>query len=196
MAAIFVATISSAQPIIDTDTFPTPKETVFTSLGDEAQQYRFQSFALNDSFDIITFDHVHSSGNIFAHDAFIAPINLGEEPSLIVMQNGNVRVSWGCFACGRYHSISSVTLSLKQDQLHVIGYDHSYADRLYAAVFSCSVNFLTGKAIIQADDIETRHLTTNETTYSVKNLSNVPAPAVCDALDDYDHDFLEKHFDN
>ena len=80
-------------------------------------------------------------------------------------------------------------------QLRVIGFDDSYADRIFAAVITCSVNLLNGDTIVEAIDVEKLNLTTDERSYSLAALPEDPLPQVCrSAYARYDDDFMTRNY--
>lgn len=205
VAAIFAATFvlatslfsvqsSHAQPVFDPDRFPDPREQILVDLNGDGTPDRVLVYALNRSYDILTYELGFGSGSFDEREAFVVPVNMSDSDSLGLSGTGNVVLTWGCFACGRYHSQTSVTLRLENDRFQVIGYDHTHADRIYAAVFSCSVNFITGDAVIEADDIERLTRSTPERSQPLRNYAWQAAPRACDVLDKYDDAFKERHF--
>ncbi|MBT2130561.1 hypothetical protein [Aliiroseovarius lamellibrachiae] len=204
VAAVFAATFVFAQsvfvgagftqPIFDDEAFPKPRQALSTDLDGDGTPDRVLVYALNRSFDILSYELGYGGGDFGEREAFIVPVNLSDFDSLALLPNGNVTLTWGCFACGRYHTHISLTLRLDQDRLQVIGYDQYYADRIYAAVFSCSVNLITGKAVVEADDIEQVLLTTPERATHLQDYRFESTPKACDALRKYDDAFMEEHF--
>ena len=194
-AGIFLATNTQAQPVIDYDAMPTPKQTIQTDLDGDSLLETVSAYALNDHFDVITIRFAEDNGDWDFDSAFIVPINLSDSDSLEAMPNGNLRIHWGCFACGRYHSQSSVVVEARNTDMQVIGYDNIYADRLFAAVITCSVNLLTGDTIVEAMDVEKLNLTTDERSYPLSALSEAPLPQVCStAFERYDDDFMAQNY--
>lgn len=205
VAAVFAATFvfglsissahfSNAQPVFDEDSFPPPREQILVDLDGDGTSDRVLVYALNKSYNILSYELGLSSGGFDEREAFVVPVNMSDSDSLTQSNNGNVILNWGCFACGRYHSQTSLSLRLENGRLQVIGYDHVFADRIYAAVFSCSVNFITGDAVVEADDVELLMLSTPERTQPLRNYDWQAAPRACDALDKYDDAFNEEHF--
>ncbi|MGB0959986.1 MAG: hypothetical protein ACPGVK_07015 [Halocynthiibacter sp.] len=195
VAAIFAATSVFAQPVIDTALFPKPRQVLMLDVNGNGQLDRLSITPLNSTFDVLTYDN-GPPPDFWDESAFIVPINLTDSDSLVAGQNGTFTLNWGCFACGRYHSHEALTLRLQEKKIHVIGYDYHYADRFYAAVMSCSVNFLTGDAIVTADDVETITLTTAERALPLSEYAFETTPEACKALDQFDDAFLKKHFDH
>ncbi len=203
VAAVFAATFvftqslfvdaSFAQPIFEDETFPRPRQQVSIDLDGDGTPDRVLVYALNRSFDILSYELGYGADDFGEREAFIVPVNRSDFDSLALLPNGNVTLTWGCFACGRYHSHTSLTLRLMNDHLQVIGYDHTYADRMFAAVFSCSVNLITGKTIIEADDVERIVLKTPERTTHLKDYDFDSTPKACGALRKYDDAFMEEH---
>ncbi len=107
---------------------------------------------------------------------------MSTDPSLDQTESGALRLHWGCFACGRTHHHMQVTLRFNGDQLEVIGYDVSYADRLNATVFTCSINLLTGDAMITAGESDIRHLNTPDRPFAATTVINRDLLDRCDAL--------------
>ena len=204
VAAVFAATfvfavshfagLGFAQPVFDSEAFPQPRQQVSTDLDGDGIPDRVLVYALNRSFDILSYELGYGRGEFGEREAFIVPINLSDSDSLALLPNGNFTLTWGCFACGRYHTHISLTLRLENDRFQVIGYDQVYADRMYAAVFSCSVNYLTGKAVVEADDVEQVALTTPERATDLQGYVWENTPKACDALRKYDDAFMERHF--
>lgn len=189
VAAALAATCISAQPIIDYDAMPTPRQTIQADLNNDGMPETISVFGLNDTFDVITID------DRYPRQAFIVPINLSDFQSLEIAANGNLLVNYGCFACGRTHSHTTLTIRLQDDTLQVIGYDHSYADRLFAAVMDCSVNLLTGDAIVRSIDVDTQQLSTPERAYPVRDIIARAGPQICtDGFARYDDDFLRENY--
>jgi len=193
VAAAFAATFVSAQPVIDTSLFPEPKQVLLADLTGDGVDDKLQIFPLNERFDVLSF--AIGSGTRFRdEEAIILPINLSEWDSLEQLPNGNIAIHWGCFACGRTHDHYSVTVRYEDYQLQIIGYDTSYADRLYAAVFTCSVNFLSGRAIVKAVGVEKLELPSAIRPVPLAEFDFSHHPPACDALQRYDEAFLEEHF--
>ncbi|SMX39181.1 hypothetical protein OCA8868_01874 [Octadecabacter ascidiaceicola] len=196
VAGLTLATSAQSQPIIDFDAMPEPYQTVEIDLDGDGTSEVASAFTLNDRFGIVTIRPPETGGNWNIDAAFVVPINLSDFDTLEALPNGNLRIHWGCFACGRTHNHRSVTVDWRDDIAQVIGYDDTYADRLFAAVFSCSVNFLTGDAIVVADDIdETRELATDTRSYPLSDLGDGHLPQVCStAYERYNDDFMHEHF--
>jgi hypothetical protein len=195
VAGLTLATSAHSQPIIDYDAMPNPVQTALTDLDGDGELEATSVFALNDRYDIVTIRPFENRGDRDFDAAFVVPINQSDFDTLEIQANGNLRIYWGCFACGRYHSTSSVTVDARDGEIKVIGYDDSYADRIYAAVITCSVNLLTGDAIVQADDVDKQVLTTNERSYPLSALSTATFPQVCrSAYARYDEDFMVQNY--
>lgn len=204
VAAVFAATFvfaqsffvgaGFAQPIFDEEAFPQPRQEVSTDLDGDGTPDRVLVYALNRSFDILSYELGYGGGGFGEREAFIVPVNMSDFDSLSLLPNGNVTLTWGCFACGRYHSHTSLTLRLAKDRFQVIGYDQLYADRMYAAVFSCSVNFLTGEVVVEADDVERIMLETPERATNLQDYVFESTPKACGVLRKYDDAFMEMHF--
>ena len=194
-AGIFLATGALAQPSIDYDAMPTPKQTLDIDLDGDGLLETASAFALNDHFDVLTIRFAVDNGDWDFNSAFIVPINLSDFDSLEALPNGNLRINWGCFACGRYHIKSSIVVDSRDGQVQVIGFENSYADRIYAAVITCSVNLLNGDTIVEAVDVETLNLSTHERSYPLSALPEDPLPQVCTkAHARYDDDFMSQHY--
>ena len=195
VAGLTLATSVQSQPVIDYDTMPDPVQSVEIDLDGDGAPEIASAYTLNDRYSVVTIRPPESGGDYDFDTAFITPINLSDFDTLEVLQNGNLRVHWGCFACGRYHSSSSVIVDARDGVLQVIGYDDSYADRIFAAVITCSVNLLTGAAIVEAIDVERRNLTTDERSFALSELRDVSLPLVCrSAYERYDDDFMAKNY--
>ena len=193
-ATLIFARAGFAQPIFDDEAFPQPRQKISTDLNGDDIPDQVLVYALNRSFDILSYELGYGGGDFGEGEAFIVPINLSDFDSLALLPNGNVTLTWGCFACGRYHTRISRTLRLDKDRLQVIGYDQVYADRIYAAVFSCSVNLITGDAVVEADDVERITLTTPDRMSHLQDYVWESTPKACDALRKYDDAFMEEHF--
>lgn len=195
VAGLTLATSVGSQPIIDYDAMPDPVQTVEIDLDGDGEAEIASAYTLNDRYSVVTIRPPENRGDYDYDTAFITPINLSDFDTLEALPNGNLRIHWGCFACGRYHSSSSVTLDARGGEVEVIGYDDSYADRIFAAVVTCSVNFLTGDAIVEAIEVERRVLKTDESSFPLNELVDAPLPQVCsDAYGRYDDDFMTKHY--
>jgi hypothetical protein len=186
-----------SQPMFHDTSFNSPRETLLVDFDGDHIQDRFQVFSLNDYFDVLTFDKGVITGQQDEFDvdsAYILPANLSDFETVQKLPNGSISLGWGCFACGRNHSHYSVTIALKNDQLTVIGYDQTIIDRIYAAALTCSINYLTGKVVIEAIDVEKVKLKTNELPQPLQLYPFEMAPTACGGLAKYDDDFLTKHF--
>ncbi|WP_039018967.1 hypothetical protein [Halocynthiibacter namhaensis] len=193
VAAVFAATFVSAQPIITADLFPKPQQVLLADLTGDGVDDKLQIYALNERFDVLSFA-VSYGGRFRDNEAVILPINLSDLDSLERLPNGNIAIHWGCFACGRTHSHHSITIRYHNLQLQVIGYDFTSVDRIFAAAFSCSVNFLNGRAVIKAIEVDSREVPASAVPVSLAQFDFRRQPIACDALDQYDDVFLEKHF--
>ena len=195
VAGLILATSVGSQPVIDYDGMPDPVQTVEIDLDGDGEFETASAYTLNDRFDVVTIRPSENGGDRDFDAAFVVPINLFDEDTLEALPNGNLNIHWGCFACGRYHSHSSVTVDARDGTLQVIGYDNSYADRMFAAVITCSVNLLTGDAIVEAIEVERHALTTDARSFPLNELSDAPLPQVCStAYDRYDDDFMAKNY--
>ena len=195
VAGLTLATSVQSQPVIDYDTMPDPVQSVEIDLDGDGAPEIASAYTLNDRYSVVTIRPPERGGDYDFDTAFITPINLSDFDTLEVLQNGNLRVHWGCFACGRYHSSRSVIVDARAGVLQVIGYDDSYADRIFAAVITCSVNLLTGAAIVEAIDVERRNLTTDERSFALSELRDASLPLVCrSAYERYDDDFMAKNY--
>lgn len=199
VAALVAATAvfglrATAQPIIDESLFPAAKETLLVDVTGDGVPDRFDAFALNRSVDVVSFSIGYDGEEFFDRTTLLLPINLADSDSFIALENGSVQLSWGCFACGRYHSQSSVTVAWRDDGLRVVGFDYAVVDRIFAAVISCSVNLLNGKALVAAEDADVQNLSTSDRAFSLEALPLDYSPEVCGAINKYDDKFMEKHF--
>lgn len=194
-AGITLAASAIAQPVIDENALPAPRQSVEIDLDGDGRTETASVYSLNDKYDVITIRAAAANGDFDFDEGFVLPINLADSDSLYALPNGNLRITWGCLACGRYHTQSSVTVDAHGGEIQVIGYDDTYADRLFAAVFSCSVNLLTGDVIVEADAIEQRTLTTDARSYPLADLRTSALPQVCvAAYARYDDNFMAKNF--
>ena len=193
VAAVFAATFVCAQPVIDTSLFPQPTQVLLADLTGDGQDDKLQIFPLNERFDVLSFS-TGSGSRFWDNAAIILPINLSDWDSLEQLPNGNIAIHWGCLACGRTHSHFSITIRYTDYHLQVIGYDVTYADRLYAAVFTCSVNFLNGRAILQAVEVEKLELRSTQTPVALTQFDFDKQPTACEGLKRYDDAFLDEHY--
>ena len=185
VVASFAATNALAQPVIDETLFPIPRQTMTLDLNGDGSAEEISVTPLNLDFDVVAIS------GIYPPIAFVAPINLSDTPSLQRAPNGNLLVASGCFACGRYHTQTTLTIDWRDEELRVIGVDHTYADRLHAIVVDCSVNLLTGDAIIRAIGIDEQRLTSPERSYAVSDILERPLPEAClRGFARYDDDFM------
>ncbi|MBM2575106.1 hypothetical protein JQC91_02205 [Jannaschia sp. Os4] len=175
--------------MIDRDALPRPRASVEVDLDGDGRPETAAVYALDDAHDVVT---VRGDGLLAA---FATPINLSDSPSLERMGNGNLRVSWGCFACGRTHATVSVVIDLRDGALRVIGWDWSLLDRIHAAALTCSANLLTGAVIVEAVGVDRQDLSTGERDRPVATLAEQRAPDACtEGLARYDDAYLARHF--
>lgn len=196
-AILFGVAPATAQPIIDYDRFPTPYISVPISDSETGRAYQLSAVALNASVEAVMLQYVSDGVARFAEGTYLIPLNLSDAPTLETRTNGSVAISWGCFACGRSHIRTTATVAFRDGVLKVVGYDHAYFDRMVPAAFSCSVNLLNGRFMIEAGDKDRQEGKGADRAFPMQSLTHdagFQAPHACERMLKYDEDWLNQNY--
>lgn len=193
VAALCVATGSQAQPLYDPLHQTLAPQELLIDLDGDGRTDRLRAAPLDQQSQTLTAEIAGTNG-FELRETLIIPANYADTDTLEILPNGSLKVSWGCFACGRSHLLQAATLRWSEPGLQVIGYDYEYVDRIFGAALSCSVNLLTGRALIEAHGVERQERTADLRALPAQDFDWEQGPPICAALERYDDSFLEQHY--